>query len=563
MFTQLRGTGRAGIAAVVAALLTITACGTGEETPEQAASPAAEDGRAATSPSPEDGEPTPSGPQELVIGAPEDSYEREEPAANIGMYPTNANIFETLVRMTPDYELEPGLATDWEFVEPNTFRFHLREGVTFHDGTPLTAEDVVHTMGRIAADGGGTLRIDEDSTIAVDDHTVEITPTVPNKRLIEQLVHPSNSIVKAGTEVASEQIGTGPFRMVEYQRQERLLVERYEDYWGEKPTLTKLTFRFIPETNARRLAMEAGDVDVMMEVPLESAKPIEDAGFTLAIPPVGITEAAYANVSAESGHPALQDVNVRKAIQYAIDREALVNEVFEGLASPEQTFTPSRLLGDAADLIEGYSHDPDRARQLLDEAGWTAADGGVRTKDGQELSLVLVNGFPSSQVHGAVPQFLQAQLQEVGIGVEIATTPDRPSYTERLESGDGDLWLERGSQNDANPSFFPALLFWEEGLFGHGAYQPLFAPGWPAGEGERVGDGTFDQLIEEALASPDPQVVKEKTAEALHLMIDEHAIIIPLAGLSRMNAHAQHVHGYESHPSSLQIRYDDVFLSAE
>ncbi|MDP8969708.1 MAG: hypothetical protein M3N52_04275, partial [Actinomycetota bacterium] len=143
-----------------------------------------------------------------------------------------------------------------------------------------------------------------------------------------------------------------------------------------------------------------------------------------------------------------------------------------------------------------------------------------------------------------------------------ATTPDRASYQERLRAGQGDLWLERGTQNDANPAFLPALLFWEKGIFGHTSYQPLFAPGWPEGEEERVGDGTFDRLVEQALATPDPEESKAKAAEAMHLMIDEHAVVIPLAGIVRVTAHTQRVHGFEPHPSMLQVRYDDVFLTS-
>lgn len=564
MFTQLRGTGRAGIAAATAVLLTITACGTGEETAEQAASPAAEDSPTATSPTPDDGdgEPAPSGPQELVVGAGEDAYDREEPEANIGMYPVNGNIFETLVRMTPDYEVKPLLATEWEFVEPNTWRFHLREGVTFHDGTPLTAQDVKYSMDRIAEAGGGTIRIDKDSTEVVDDHTVEITPTEQNRRLVQQLVHPENSIIKAGTKVAEQRVGTGPFREVDYTRQQELVVERYEDYWGETATLERITFRFIPDRNARRLALEGGDVQAALELGRSEAGPVEQAGFEVATTPVGAYEAFYLNIDPERTHPALLDAKVRQAIGRAIDRQALVTQVFEGLAAQEQTMIPARLLGDAASTVQGFTHDKEEARRLLEEAGWTPGEDGVRQKDGQDLNLTLINGFPSSQVHGAVPEFLQAQLKEVGIALEIFTAPDRATYTDRLKAGDGDLWLEQGSQNDANPAFLPALLFWEEGIFGHTNYQPLFAPGWPEGEEERVGDGSFDRLVEEALATPDPAELKAKTAEAMHLLIDQHAIVIPLAGMQDVHAHAPRLHGFEAHPSTIQIRWDDAFLTA-
>src|SRR5688572_21381625 len=104
---------------------------------------------------------------ELLVGAPEDGYRSDE-RANIGMYPLNTNIYESLVRLTPDYQIEPLLAESWEFVEPNTWRLTLRDDVTFHDGAPFTAEAVKWTMDRIAGTGGGVLDVDENSTVIVD-----------------------------------------------------------------------------------------------------------------------------------------------------------------------------------------------------------------------------------------------------------------------------------------------------------------------------------------------------------------------------------------------------------
>lgn len=118
---------------------------------------------------------------ELIVGATADSYRTEPNRATIGMYGVNTNIFESLVRLTPDYQIEPMLAESWEFVEPNTFRFKLRQGVTFHDGTPFTAEAVRWSMNRTALAGGGSIGVDENSTKVIDDFTVEITPTRPNR----------------------------------------------------------------------------------------------------------------------------------------------------------------------------------------------------------------------------------------------------------------------------------------------------------------------------------------------------------------------------------------------
>lgn len=488
----------------------------------------------------------------LKVGALDDSYETKGAEANVGQYPLNANIFEGLVRMDANYQIVPALAESWEFQAPNTWRFALRRGVKFHDGTAFTAEAVKYTFDRIAKAGGGTPGFGKDSTKIVDDYTVEVTPQFQNRRLVEQVVHPENSIIAPGSNPGERPIGTGPFEFESYQKQQQITVGRFDGYWGKKPLLDQIAFRFLPEPNARRLALEAGEVELVLEVPKEAVENLKAKGFVVETSPVGAYTALYQNISGKKGYVILQDASVRHAIGYAIDRDALVEGIFEGLAAPEQTMIPARLLGDEnADKVEGYTYDPDRAAQLLDEAGWTAGGGGVRSKGGKQLAVQLINGFPTAQVHGAVPEFLQGQLRDVGIKVDIVKTPDTPSYEERLNSGEGDLWLEQGSQNDANPAFLPALLFWSKGLFGDIGYQPLFAPG-----------GEFDKLIVKALASPDSAEVKSLVADAMHVLIDEEAIVIPLAGIFRINVMTKKVHGFEAQPSGLQVRYDGVSFGA-
>lgn len=494
--------------------------------------------------------------QELVVGAGDDSYETKGDSAQVGQYPVNANIFEGLVRMDADYGIQPALATDWEFEAPNTWRFTLRDGVTFHDGQPFDADAVKYTFDRVAKAGGGTPGFGEDSTKVIDDLTVEVTPSFENRRFVEQIVHPQYSIVAPGTipglgkSEKDTPVGTGPFKFVEYQRQEQLVVERFDDYWGEPATLDKLTFRFIPEANARRLALEAEEVDLIVDAPREAIADLEAKGFVTSPSDVGAYEAMYANISGQKGYTILQDRAVRQAISYAIDRDTLVEGVFEGLAANEQTMIPARLLGESAGQIEGFTYDPEQAAQLLDDAGWTEGSGGIREKDGQSLTLELINGFPTAQAHASVPEFVQAQLKEVGIEVKIVATPDTPSYEERLNAGEGDLWMEQGSQNDANPAFLPALLFWSEGLFGDIGYQPLFAP-----------RGEFDDIIVDALATPDPDEVKELVAQGMSILIDEEAIVIPLAGIYRINVMSSEVQGFEPQPSQLQVRYDAVSMT--
>ena len=491
---------------------------------------------------------------ELRVAAPEDGYRSDPPErANIGMYPVNTNIFESLVRLTPDYQVEPLLAESWEFVEPNTWRLTLRQGVTFHDGTPFTAEAVRWSMNRIALAGGGQLGVDQNSTTIVDDFTVEITPATPNRRLIQQLNHPNNSIIAPNSDPTQARIGTGPFREVAYVPQDRYEVEAFDGYWGDAPLLSRIMFRFMPDPTTRLLALQAGEVDLAYEIAKESAQELEGGDPGLATSKVGAYEALYVKIRGEAPYDLGQDRAVREAVAYAIDKDTIVSGVWQGNAEPSTTMIPPAILGAAGDRIQGTTYDPDRARQVLEAAGWVAADGGTREKDGRSLELTMVVGFPNAAIHGPMPEFVQAQLEEVGIAVEIVQTPDTATYEARLQAGEGDLWAEAGSQNDGNPCFLPALLFSspepgappEDVMYGN-----AFAPG-----------AAFDAFIEQCDMAVTTEEVQEAAAGAMKVLIDDEFVVIPLAGTYRLFGVSSKVEGFEAHPSGVNQRWAGVSIA--
>ena len=490
--------------------------------------------------------------QQLNVGFTEDQYVLEGPDAGLGMYPLNANIFETLTYLTPDYEVKPLLAERWEFRAPNTWRFFLRKGVKFQNGEPLNAQAVKEGLfDRLAKiEGGSTILAGPNSAKVVDEYTIDFTPTAKNLRVPEQLVHPSNGVVAPGTDIGKKPVGTGPFRFVEYLPKERIVVERNPDYWGEKAKLDRITFRFYPDPNARWLALEAGEIDFAYEVPRQDVESLKDKGLKIMTSPVGAYEAMYANIHGEPPHDLLQDIRVRKAVAYGIDRDALVEQVLDGLATTDQTFVPPSSLEPYASLVKGFSYDPEKAKSLLEEAGWEPGADGIREKDGRRLKLTLVSGFPSAEVHRPIPTFLQSQLKEIGIDVEIVERPDSASYQALIDSGEGDLYLEQGNQNDANPGFLPVLLFYTGGSGVSAPYQSLFAPG-----------PKFDRLIAPSLTTADAQKARKSVAEAMHYIIDEQAVVLPLAGIYRIYGMKDSVEGFEPHPSFLNVRWNDVSLS--
>jgi peptide/nickel transport system substrate-binding protein len=497
--------------------------------------------------------PTPAARQELVVAAGADGYYESKNYPTIGRYPTNAGIFETLVRMTPTYQLAPGLATSWEFVQPNTWRFHLRHGVTFQDGTPFNADAVKYTMDQLATAGQTSyIGIDKPSvTKVVDPYTVDITPSFPNRRLVEQLVHPSNSIVAPGS-TPDHPVGTGPFEFVSYQRNQQIVVKRWDGYWGPKPKLDQITFKFIPDANDRVLALESGEVQAAFDVPRESAAEVASRpGLRVARSPVGAYEALYFMIRGASGFDLGQDPAIREAVALAIDRNVIVKNVWQGNAQVIQTMIPPSVLGPYSSMVTGFPYDPTRAKQILDQAGWAVGSDGIREKSGRKLSLTMVVGFPNADIHGTMPDAVKSMLADVGIDLNVVNTPDENSYFDRIAKGEGDLFAEVGNQNDANPCFLPDLLFYFKGT-GHGDYGYRFGPG---GEFDSVIDSKCRQGVTEADA-------QQGAAEAMHILIDQEKIVIPVAGIFRLYGLSDKVQGFQPNPSQTNQSWTSVYLSA-
>lgn len=492
---------------------------------------------------------------ELVIGWPQVTYRTEVDRATIGVFPLNPNIFESLVRLTPDYQVEPLLAESWEFRAPNTFRFTLRQGVTFHDGTPFDSAAVVWSMSRIARAGGGTIGIDDTSTVAIDPYTVDITPITPNLRLVEQLVHPSSGAMFApNTDPATTRVGTGPYMEVEYLPEDRYVVTANPSYWGTAPIVSRLTFRILPDPTTRVLALQAEEVDLIAELPRESTQEILlDDRFQVVTSGVGAYSAIYANVHGEAPFDLLQEAPLREAISFGIDTQAIVEGVWQGNAEPGISMIPPAILGESRSVVVGPVYDAARAASVLDAAGWVMGDDGVRSRDGRPLTLQMVVGYPNATVHGAMPEFVQAQLAEIGIGIEIVLAADSGIYEEQLAVGTGDLWVEAGAQNDANPCFLPALLFSspvEGGDAEANAYANRFAAG-----------AEFDQFMTQCAAAESPAEVQAAAASGMQVVIDTERIVTPIAGTFRIFGAIASVSGFVAHPSGIHQRWGEISLA--
>ncbi|HYY90272.1 MAG TPA: ABC transporter substrate-binding protein [Chloroflexota bacterium] len=481
---------------------------------------------------------------ELIVGAPADEFKSEyEPLkSRLGNYPFAVNMCETLVRLGEDFSLQPLLATSWELSGPNTWRFKLRDGITFWDGSKMSAEDVKWSLDRTALGKQGYSFIGEASTRVVDPMTVEVTPTQPNLRLVEQILHPTYAVMKKDTDLATQPMCTGPFKFVEYVKDQRIVVERYPSYWGDKARVQKVTFRFFPDANTRRLALESGEIDFLMDLPREQVTSTKGRpGLKVTNAPVGRTMLMYLNIHGQEPYVVLQDSAVRHAIGYAIDHPTMVDKVWEGNAAVVLTMGPPEVLGAYAKEVQGYTYDSSRANQLLDAAGWVKGADGVRAKSGKRLSITLIGW---AEWDRQTLEYLQSQLGAVGIEMKIVKSPDQASYSKLLDAGEFDIDLEGPNQNDGNPIFLPALRFYSKASSKN---MPFFAP-----------RGRFDELVEAGSAATDRATTQQRAAEAMHLLIDEEAIVIPVAGLFRIYAMKDSVQGFLPHPSQTNQWWNSV-----
>ncbi|MBA2731707.1 MAG: hypothetical protein H0U54_02320 [Acidobacteria bacterium] len=482
--------------------------------------------------------------QELIVGAGADVSATGAFQARLGVYPLNTNVAETLVRLTPDYGVEPLLATRFEYVGQNTWRFYLRRGIRFHDGQEFNARAVQSSIAQHVKGGFGYSFLDENSIKIVDDFTVDITPTQPNLPLPQQLVHPNYSIFAPNTDPSIKPVGTGPFRWVEYKRNERIIVERNEDYWGEKARLNRITFRFFPDATTRVLSLLNNEVDLVIDLPREQVSTIAGrSDFTVERAPVGLLLSFQINAHGNKPYDLLSNRMLRRAIGYALNRRELIEKVWGGEGADVQNMTVPAILGPHANLVKGFTYDAQQAAQLMDAEGWRMDQDGVREKDGRKLRLVML---ASTELDAGTIELMQAQLRQVGIDVQWAKLPDVGSYASRLNSGEFDLNLGLSNQNDANPLFLPALIYYSK------SGRP-FARWYYAGE-------KFDRVVEQGMQASDPLEVQRFAAESIHIAIDEEAVNVPVAGVLRLYAMKKTVDGFAPHPSQTNQSWAQVNL---
>jgi peptide/nickel transport system substrate-binding protein len=328
----------------------------------------------------------------------------------------HVNMFNYLVKKDREQKVQPDLATSWEIVNDNTWRFKLREGVTFHNGDPFTAEDVKFTLERIAKDQklleyGNYKQIKEVKVI--DPHTVEIITHESEPVLLNRLSRlgsgmlPAKYIKEKGwDEFLKNPVGTGPYKFQEWQRDDRLTLVKYDQYFGDKAKWDKLVFRSIPEDATRVAELLTGGVDIAVNIPPSDLERIESNEGTHTT--TGPTQRVMQLTLRTTPGTVTENPKVREAIDLAIDEKAIVDSILAGGGTPTRTRVTPGNFGANPDFYGKSLYDPERAKQLLAEAGYP---------NGLDLSFSSTSGRYLKDKETA--ELIQAMLAEVGIRAKL------------------------------------------------------------------------------------------------------------------------------------------------
>lgn len=340
---------------------------------------------------------------------------------------TSGNIYikmdvaETLVNVDAGGGLVPGLATAWQVSGDGLeWRFHLRQGVSFHDGTPFTAEAAANAL-TIARAKPGLLETAPITEIAADgaDLVVRLSePFAPLPAFFSEyrsLIYAPSAYAADGS--VGEVIGTGAYRVTRLEAPLRLEMEAFADYWGSPAGIGTVVYQAVGRAETRALLAESGDADYVFNLDPASATRLASVpGVEVLAVPVPRTLLLKVN----AGHPALSDPRARQALAMAIDREGLAQAVLRFPAGGTQIFAPS-VAGWHSDAVDPLTYDPERARALLAELGWQVGPDGILTRDGQRFSLTLTT-FPDRPELPLSAAVLQQMFADIGVEMVIDST---------------------------------------------------------------------------------------------------------------------------------------------
>jgi peptide/nickel transport system substrate-binding protein len=441
------------------------------------------------------------------------------------------NVFDTLVQPDENLEMQPALAESWEVSDDQlTWTFKLREGVTFHDGSEFTAEDVVYSYNRIIDEElSNSYRFGAvESVKAADEGTVVITVSSPSPNLLSAIggfkgmAIVSKENVESG-DIQDNPIGTGPFAFESYSTGDSISLSANEDYWGGAPKVPGVTFRFISEGTTALADLTSGEVDWTDSIPAQQVAGLEkNEDVELGKVPSN----DYWYLAPNGGKKPFGDVRVRQAIAYAIDRDAITQAATYGNATTNQLAIPES--SSWYTEFSEFTLDPDKARKLLQEAG---------VKD-LSMDLMVTSQYPETV---SAAQVIADNLAEIGITVKIRTV-DFATWLDEQSKGNFDM-LMLGWLGNIDPNDF--------------YYNQHHSKG--ANNAQGYSNKEVDRLLDEARKETDVDA-RQKLYDQAASTIAREASYIYLYNPDVIQAWSPALEGYEVR-SDRAIRFADVSLA--
>lgn len=479
----------------------------------------------------------------MRIGVPE-NFSSLDPFKRIGRLDYNAviNIFDTLVTYGKDYVPKPMLAESWTQVDDKIWRFALRQGVVFHDGTAFDAEAAKYSLDKTRAGQFGSQFKPIREVVVVDPRTIEVRCETPFPTILVQLTQQYASVVSpkaydaSGDAFGRQPVGTGPFRVESFEPNRQLGLARNDRYWRRDdkgaavPYLSRVVWRVLPDAETASLALQAGEIDFLYSLPLAFAPVLaRNADVTISEAPTLGWEYVMFNCQTAP----FNNVHARRAVQLAIDRQAIVETVSFGRARPALgPITPG-----------SWAYD-----KSVETAGFYGAKANKEAAKRELAAVGLANGFsfplvhPTSTTFNAIAQAMQAQLAEVGIKVDL--------QSKEIGAVLDDLFASR----------FTALLIDWSGRIDEALVFPSFFTGGGGNNFGKYANLQLDRLVAEASAAKDIPERAHLYQQAQKLVVEDspHAwITVP----SELRAYSKKVEGFVNY-GDVRLRADTIVLKS-
>lgn len=474
------------------------------------------------------------GVETLVVGMPGDPRSldpqrtNDQPSARV-----MKQIYDTLMYQTADLDVTTnGLVASYEIISETEFAFTLKEGVLFHNGEELTANDVRFTFERMreVSAPAAFLVAALDRVEVIDDYNFTMHLQFPFGPFITHLAHPATAILneravrEGGEDYARNPVGTGPFRFVEWRAGDSVTLARFDDHFRGPAASERIVFRIITEDTQRTIALETGEVDIIYDVGPNDFDAVQELPGVISSQTQGLTT-FYMGFNARK--EPFDDVRVRRAINLALDVEAATNVAFQGFATAAKgPLAPTVQFANTA--LPGYGFEPEEARRLLAEAGYA---------DGFSTSI-WTNDNPVRIMYAEI---FQEQLRAVGIDARIEIVEWAP-YLDRTARGEHDMFM----------------LGWVAvtGDADYGLYS-LFHSSEFGDAGNRTfwGHPEVDRLLDEGKTVPDPAAREAAYMRAQEIIFEEAPWVF-LAFRDDLAATRDYVEGFQPHAAGHHVLYN-------